>query len=70
MSEETTARIGFTVRQLIEELKKVPDQDRHVAIPEMGFGGLSKCGRVEEMTLSGFSGRYSFEDTDVVLLSE
>lgn len=61
-------RKGYTVQELIEALSLVEDKGRFVACPQFGFGGIEGVRNIQEITVGGYAGQYSYQETDVVLL--
>ena len=59
---------GFTVQELIDKLSEIEDKSKFVACPQFGFGGISGVLYVEEETVAGYAGQYSYQKTDVVVL--
>lgn len=63
-------RQGMTVQQLIDALNAIDDKSRLVAVPEKSLGSIEGVRVVNPLVVGGFAGRYSFEETAIVLLCE
>lgn len=68
-SSQQKDRMGLTVQEVIDRLNNIEDKTKHVACPEIGLSfGPTGVNRVEEITVGGYAGAYSFEKTDIVFL--
>jgi hypothetical protein len=61
-------RKGYTVQELIDALSLVKDKSKFVACPQIGFGGIEGVRSIQEHTVGGYAGQYSYQKTDLVVL--